>query len=344
MAKHIIFLIHGMGTHNDGWSKPTQKLIKKLYGQYPLLSTRPFDNVFTFQEIRYDNLFQDIRQRWKDDSNAVLQTLADNNMDDTAVAKVAELGAAGNQDNFFTTHILDVIFYRFVPLVTDYVRVNVAKQILTALNSASDLRWSVIAHSLGTAVAHDTIHAIYNTPIPDNPNPPLSTADTRAQVIMMVANVSRLLQTGVKAYESIVRPSRNIRQGACSYFLNARHQLDPFTKPKQFDPADDWPDVETRSEDGYQSITTSAISEPNVHDLDHYLENPKVHIPFFRALRGSYRITDQEAKASIDDYLADTPLGRFNQLRQDLKKLDPGENAEWKDIMSSFTQFLKSIR
>lgn len=346
MAKHLIFLVHGMGTHKKGWSDQTQALIKKLYAQFPSFDNLPFDETYEFKEIRYDNLFQDIRRRWKDNSSAVLKILKDNNMKKAEVAKVAKLGAAGSQDNFFTTHILDVIFYRFVPLVTDHVRVNVAKQILGVLKNIPDhstIRWSVIAHSLGTAVIHDTIHALYNTPIPNMPGSTLSTANTRAKVIMMVANVSRLLQTSPKAYDSLVRPSLEPSLGACAHYINVRHQLDPFTKPKQFDPADDWPEIPTRNAGRYQEVVTSAIMEPNVHDLNHYLSNPKVHVPLFRTLTAPFFISEEEAQANFNAYLAKTPTGQFKQLRQKLKKLLPGENAGWGEISGSFTQFLKSV-
>lgn len=347
MAKHILFLVHGMGKHDDGWSQDTQDLIKKLYGQYPELDLVPFDERFEFKEIRYDGLFEERREQWKSESGAVIKVLKAGGMEDSVAGRLAELAAAPAGDAFFGTHVIDVLLYRFISTIAEQIRVSVAKQLIQTIDAVptrSLLRWSVLSHSLGTAVSHDTLHALYNTPIPGANDSPLSPADTRPRVIAMVANVSRVLQTNVKVYDSLVRPSIDKTRGLCDYYLSARHQLDVFTIPKQFDPDDSWPDSVTRNAGRCQFVVTSAITDKNVHALSQYLGNPKVHVPLFRYLTSKWSISDEEAKAAFVTYHGETLQGQLENLRQQLKKTIPGENANWKEIVDALNKFFDLIK
>ena len=57
VSKHIVFTIHGMGTHKTGWSKPAVKALKAnaLSIGYPLKLSSDFE----FIEINYNHLFQE---------------------------------------------------------------------------------------------------------------------------------------------------------------------------------------------------------------------------------------------------------------------------------------------
>ena len=58
-------------------------------------------------------------------------------------------------------------------------------------------------------------------------------ADVKAAFVMMVANVSRVLETDVDVLLSAVQPGKpsNSRSGDASHFVTVRHALDPFTIP-----------------------------------------------------------------------------------------------------------------
>ena len=47
---------------------------------------------------------------------------------------------------------------------------------------------------------------------------------------------------------------------------------------------------------------TKAIREFNVHDIGHYVHDPRVHIPIFRALFGFEAIDETTAHTAIEEY------------------------------------------
>lgn len=340
MGKHILFLVHGMGDAKPGWSQETQQLIRGLYNKYNQLSLLvPFDQNFTFQEIYYNDKFDERRKAWKEHAEQVLQAISQGGLDANAAKLLAGYAAETDRDRFLNTHILDVILYRFIPQVAEQIRNAVCLQILETLKAqpqADTLRWSVIAHSLGTAVIHDTLHAMYTQSSAASVLPP---SVTRSKVLAMLANVSRVLETDADVYTSVVRPDVNPAQGVCDYYLNARHEWDPIPVPKQFRPLDDWPNVETRRDNRYQSLLINAIESQNVHDLLHYLKNPKVHIPLFRALTWQSIIDDATAVAASAQYEASTPIGQFQGWIEKLKKIWPNEQSNWRDTIKTFRSF-----
>lgn len=342
MGKHILFLIHGMGGTQPGWSQEIQQLIRERYDEYPKLRRLvPFDDNFTFSEINYNGLFDERRSAWKHNAQAVLATLAHNGLDGDAVNLLMGYAAETGRDAFLTTHVLDVILYRFIPQLAEQVRTSVERQILATLTTQPEhdtLEWSIIAHSLGTAVAHDTLHAMYSG------SGALPASITRPQVVAMLANVSRILATDSDVYRSGVAPCIEAGKGVCGYFLNARHAWDPIPVPRQFRPAADWPDAATAREQRFQDLLIDAIEQKNVHDFAHYLKNPRVHIALFRALTWRDTIDQQSADQACARYDAGHPLAQFDALVDKLKQLRPGDEASWREVIACFRQFQELIR
>ena len=336
MAKHILFLVHGMGDTQPGWSQAIQQLIRSHYARYPGLSLLvPFDNNFSFCEINYNDKFDERRKAWAQNAQTVLAALAQNGLDSGAVNQLTKYAAETGADNFLATHVLDVILYRFIPQIAEQIRTTVQKQILQALAAQpqnESFSWSIIAHSLGTAVTHDTLHAMYS-------GGTLPPSVTRAKVLTMLANVSRVLETDADVYTSRVFPNIDPAKGVCDYFLNARHEWDPIPVPKLFKPVDDWPDLITRRANRFQSILINAIEQKNVHDFAHYLKNPKVHIALFRALTWDSLIDQATADNAIAQYEAGTPIGQFQSLIKKIKKLWPSEQATWREVIVTFRKF-----
>lgn len=343
MAKHLIFLVHGMGDFSDKWSAETQKTIKDLYGSYPRLTGQvAFNTKFEFREIVYNDQFEKHRQRWKEDAAAIFKAFPTVG---GLPQSLAELPNGVTKDNFFTTHILDVIMYRFLLLIGEPVRVAIWKALMTELSKMpKSSEWSIIAHSLGTAVIHDVLHLGYNTN--NAGGAPLEAIKTRPTVLAMIANVSRLLEDHISVadvYQSLVRPSVDPEKGLCDYMLNVHHQWDPFTLIKPFQPQDDWPDSETRAEGRYLDIKINAFENEHIHDLNHYLRNPAVHLPLFERLAGA-EFTPKERAAAIKAYEDKTPFGKFKNLQQELKQLQPnGENASWTEIIQALVKFRELV-
>jgi hypothetical protein len=340
MAKHIIFLVHGMGDTQPGWSRAIQAQIKRLYSGYLRLNLLvPFDNNFTFHELWYNDKFEERRQAWKQNAQGVLNALKSKGLQASAVTQLAKYGEQPSADNFLGTHVLDVVLYRFIPQIASQIRSSLNEQILQRLTQEPEdevVHWSVIAHSLGTSVIHDTLHAMYSAGLP--------ASVTRPRTLAMLANVSRVLQNDFKVYTSLVNPSLDAAKGLCDYYLNARHEWDLIPVPKMFKPVDDWPDLPSRREHRYQNLVINAIADKNVHDLAHYLQNPKVHIPLFRTLTWNDVIEVTEEEAAIAAYEASTPLSQFEDLIKDIKKVWISEEANCKQIIKGFGDFQALIK
>ena len=278
-----LFVIHGMGVFDDSWVEPVEAQLSEIYGGYETLSSVPQSSRFTIHPIRYDDILTDLVKKWQDDANAISRLSAGVNAA-TAEALVGWLKTAGT--GFVWSHAADVLLYRCFSDVREAVVVTVANQIVKVitddLNTLQESRWGVLAHSLGTAVAHDALHALWTTVFPDGSR--FDPADVKAAFVMMVANVSRILETDVDALTSVVQPGRpsNADRG-CLNYVTARHALDPFTIPRMFDP-EQWPDAATVAQGRYQSVRVNHFRERNIHGLRHYLAHPAVHIPLMRLL------------------------------------------------------------
>ncbi|HEY5489873.1 MAG TPA: hypothetical protein VIK25_01670 [Gemmatimonadaceae bacterium] len=352
MAKHLLFLVHGVGDTKPDWSKPIQDLIRTLYANYHVAKLMPFDQYFAFREINYNDKFDARRTAWKTASTTVLAALGDGGMKPGAITKLTTWSKEPSRDDFINTHALDVVMYRFLSLEAEQVRTAVQTQILAALAAqpANDtVQWSVIAHSLGTSVTHDVLHQLFSPSRPAEWGA-LPAGLFKPNVVMMLANVSRLLENtdffgpDGDAYRSAVRPGSKPSEGACDYFINVRHEWDPIPKPKLFRPADDWPSVATRAQGRYIDVTINAIEQPDVHDFAHYLRNPKTHVPLFRLLTVPALLSDDEAAAASQAYEESTPLEKFSKDAKRLEKLSLGESEQdWRNILTMLRDFLSRV-
>lgn len=218
--------------------------------------------------------------------------------------QISSKGALGwladaSEEKFWWSHVADVVLYRFSAPYRQLVRTHVIKQLADRIEKEWDEQGratcSVVAHSLGTAIAHDSLHYLGSTHWGGAASP-FNPAHWRFQHIFMVSNTSRLLEsadTGMaQAYTSIVRPGR-IEDPAsyCGTYWNFRHEFDPIAIPKRFDAAG-W--------NGYTLEVVSHYYEANIHSLSHYLLHPKVHVPILRKVVKSTAVTDAEFQRAVN--------------------------------------------
>lgn len=316
-ADQIVFLVHGMGLHEEGWHTPWVKVLEDAYNRYPLLQSRPFAKRFEFVPISYDRIFRELVQGWQDNASA----LANAGITGLGKSLTKWLTSAGElKDNFKWTHAADVFLFKLFDLVHDRICVLAAETIATKLQAVGPgVTWSAIGHSLGTAVLHDTLTRMWA-------NNSVFAQDYRAMAIAMVANVSRALEqkkglpNGVigDVLQSPVRPGV-----ASNYFLNLEHTLDPFIWPRRFRPFE-WPDAATLAANPPRYIHSADedirgrsyvldhIHGRNIHSFEHYLVSPKAHIPLFRMLLGEDDFIPPEVEQSNRD-----TFPRFGSLGDD---------------------------
>lgn len=347
---HLIFLVHGMGSFAKDWSKSAQQTLQDQYATYKQLKFIPFGQRFEFVEILYDNEFEALRKQWRDMNKALgdaLKSIAgevgNTDEDLKVVQKLNDAAGVTTKDRFLTTHVVDALLYYAARQTAATVRESVRRQMFEALKKQVDggglLRWSVIAHSLGTAVVHDALHEAYS----DHPTEmgEKLAGITRPACIAMIANVSRLLEWDIDVYLSRTRPGNpEDPDAACRHFINAHNTFDPFTQPKAFRPAAQWPSIAVRALGLYQDIETREIEAPEkVHDLDHYLRNPAVHGPIFNALVGQKVLDDNTMADAHARYVTQTPLGSFGEFVGALKRFQLGEEDSWIDIFRTWAAF-----
>jgi len=343
--KHLVFLVHGMGVEDAHWSDQVQQTLKNQYATYPGLKFVPFDQRFQFVPLIYDNEFEALRKQWRDSTAALGTALAGLGLDAPLVATLDKLASSTNKDTFINTHIVDVLLYRFAGLTTESVRTAVIAPILAELqklDNTQPMRWSIIAHSLGTSVIHDALHELYSQP-PAKPGANLALV-TRPTLVAMIANVSRVLETDVDVYLSRVRPGNpDDPQAVCKYYLNARHVWDPIPQPKCFRPAAQWPSLGVRAlqPHRYLNVEISEIEQVNVHDFNHYLRNPLVHVPIFNCLVDGEAVDAATLDLAHKQFAAHTPLDNFGNFVNQLKPMQLGEEDAWKDILSSWQKLLR---
>lgn len=332
MAKNVVFLVHGMGRHGAGWiaadGGPAATL-SKVAEQYPAFpASNPLTNAIDFIEIRYDDIFDKILGQWAQLS----QSLA--NLPEATPSAIrgvsAKLAGIDKPDNWFATHALDVAFYVGFKLVRRLVQLRVASQMMKAIadrGTTEDCSFGLIAHSLGTAIAHDAIHRMGTTAWLRSTDQALAslnaqgvgdsvtTADIDAakalygekvfapgkfkfEAIFMMSNTSVLLhQEGENPFESIVRPrfsGGGPLSNACLEFVNIDHAFDPIGKVKRFRAEEAWTISASRGT-AKDVFNVEHIHDANVHGLDHYLIHPEVHSRILRAMV-PHRFSAEEAR------------------------------------------------
>jgi len=344
MPKQVIFLVHGMGDTSTGWSKPVQELIKSKYSLYRVAKRQKFNSNFAFKEINYNHVFEDHIQTWKENSKLLTNKLEASGADDKVLNSLTSIPNKTARESFSNTHILDVILYRFMKGLKSQVITDISNQIVGKLNESivsNNLpKYSIVCHSLGTAVMHDVMQANLTTN-----QLPLSTAYGIPNTYMTIANVSRVLEdSDTKVYTSAVRPRLKDRSKlfGCTRFINVRHELDPFTKVRTFKPP--WKKGAAKPlnnlfSDSYEDIRVSGLTGVNPHDLEHYLENPDTHVALFRGLSGKRAISAKEHDAQNQLHQQKTAAGQFNDVRTAVNNIDISDESSIATALQAWAAF-----
>lgn len=293
-----LFLVHGMGFQPDGWEKPLVKHLGGLFGKHSRAGTSDLSDLFQIIPIQYDVIFRNLLARWQDGANTF--GAAEVPASPLVNQLTGWLRDAGNDQNRIWTHPVDVLLYRFFAEVRQAVKDHVAAQFAKELVTLGpNENWSVVAHSMGTAVTHDSLDMLFVGTIPAGAPPGFDPRRYQAQAIVMLANVSRVLQTASRVYESNVMPGPAGKAGrGCLNYVTSYHHLDPFTWVDPFRPVL-WPDKRAVEDGLYQFIEVDHIYDWNLHDGVHYLRHPRLFVPVLRALTFPRMVTKQAEADAI---------------------------------------------
>lgn len=305
----LVFLAHGMGEYEVGWSddffKTLDKSIEtngysKIQQALEDKSLESVKELIDCQELLYADVFDEIIQNWAknaEDAIARAATLPEKNKIAQSVDWLGDSGVAN--DSFVWTHVLDVFFWATSSYVRSLVKNRVAdsltQNVASRMKEAGPKRFLIsgMAHSLGTSVLQQTLQSLYAGEWAGQRwNPQYVQFD----VYHAVANVSNLFEfVGFSSpYEGYCRPA-GMGQSGVYYFNNYRHVLDPFTLVSRFSPTD-WPKAL------YDDVEIKHIRQLNVHALEHYAQHPSVHIRILRSWFGYNCVSPEEERVAQEKF------------------------------------------
>lgn len=292
MTKPTLLIIHGMGNHTEqSFKEKFDSTMVDVFKLYPSLSTKTFADFVDVKAIPYNSFFEDYRKNYDGSDNkekfAQLMQKLPSVTATKIFKKILNLQSDIAGDDFFSSHWLDVLFYRFSTIGTP-VQIAVAKAVNQAIQDEGGAarRVHVLGHSLGSAVLHDSLAKLYGESSNDFSDP-LSPVTHKLGSLHFVANTSKLLQSFIDVKKSVVKPDHD---GCTRRYREYRHSLDPIARVKPFDPTGNggwighypW-------EQGYyklHKLTSVTNQHGNMHSIEHYLFNPKMHLQIFEDVAG----------------------------------------------------------
>ncbi len=341
MSKHILFLIHGMGEHQASeWHLPIVSKLCDTFKTYNAFQNNgtTLEELVDFVPITYDHIFTDVLETWQQNPSKILAIPPQAHF--TPLNIVSWLSNASQKEkSFFWSHIADVLIYRFMQDEQEQVRMSVINQLKSRLSCETEPPvCSILAHNLGTAVIHDSLHLLYSTPW--NNKPTYFNQQYKFQNMTMLANTSRVMTSNVpdqgSFYDKVYYQSLAKPDGAVINYINCRHMFDPIPSwIYRFNPP--WPVNEQ-----YQNIRIDHVSQADINDFEHYLDNPAVHIPLFRSILGKFAISKAEYDQKVAAFKAGHQLS-LSVFNPKLKQLiDQKMEAETDQHIGGFIEVLQA--
>jgi len=356
---NVLFLLHGVGQHAPGWTGDPVGALENamtLYRECFPAGSKLKDHVKVV-EIRYDDIFDTVLERWAELANALPAGVF------TKVADILE--SAGDDRNIFARYGGDVILYAGFRLVARAVRLRVNALIastiheenaaaLSAVPRRSPPRFGLVAHSLGTAIAQDALHqlatgqwaaeehalaadvasaaaaagmdqeereSLATSVTPTRPG----TLAVRLHGLFLVSDTSPVLKQS--GYYSEHQLSAGVYDCDAAWSIN--HELDPISHVGGAFTGTWRPDR--------KEVRLRHLHDKNIHAFAHYLAHPAVHCPIFQLLIPRFSIACyQRAQAlaaqpewnGFGGALATWLEGEKNELMQKLQQAAQGELRE----------------
>lgn len=305
----LLFLVHGMGHHRDAgdhrWHDEPVKVLRDAAERYGVRDR--FDEKVRIHHITYDGVFHDYLGDMGDSLDALRVAMEENATDGLELVRwLDDRDITDTERNFFWSHVVDVLLYRFFPQIAAEVRARVLEQFVAVVNEAKATppqpRVAILAHSLGTAVTHDALAELASRPF-NGSGAYMASQGWRLDHLFMVANVSRVLsRLGRGFYASHVRcetaPEVPDVAPCVSKYFNFRHRLDPIPAVKAFSPAG-WGRFYRTDE------TLDHMVDWNVHGFEHYVRHPDVHVPILNELL-DFPVTEGRQREAVAE-LAQSP-------------------------------------
>lgn len=333
--KHIIFFLHGVGKHNDDWHK--EALAALTSTRKNLGRPDSFDDDYEIVPLRYDDIFSRYWDAYNTRAEGLSKISISGNTNDL-YQRIHSVASQGVEDDSLIHWWGDTFLY----LLTEYgalVRQKIWAQIIQKLvNTVAQEnylpRYSIIAHSLGTRVIHDTLQAAFTGDVGS-----AYRNFGKPRVLAMVANVLRStsFNEGHLNAGLVVYPSRDTDTGACWRYLNIWHPLDPIARFRQFHP-ERYPTMATAI--GLYDIETQAtdvVELEEIHSLNRYLEIPEVCASIIDGLEEPLStgrvVSDNKIKEARRIYRPTRKGGDWKARAEQIANLDLTSVDSWAKIL-----------
>ncbi|MDX2504561.1 MAG: hypothetical protein QNL62_08810 [Gammaproteobacteria bacterium] len=347
-----LLLLHGMGNSKPPRKGSNGKLIRGDFGKefikattqslqrYENHKTDTLEKHIDIHELNYNSFFDKIRKKMADRAKSMkarldsIAGITGVSFATDLVGRLTSLEADFGDDDFFHTHLLDVIFYS--TMLGAKVRVDLGVKVAELVENYGQGNVHVVSHSLGTAVTHDTLHMLYRPESdPNDEIPDLHLTNHKLGSIWMVANVSRLVNAFTRLADpmtSVVKPGDH---GCTNDFINIRHKMDPFTWLSQFNPVNNGSWVtENIYNSAYQNIETDLVVKANTHSFSQYMLDPKVaEMLFFKLI--PFDATLEEMDAVSRDYSTNSINGAFATLEENFHNLNVKDITSWREFIET---------
>ena len=358
-ATHHIICVHGIGTHSKTWVKDKdgsgdekqsfEELFQEKRDRFPQLKNRKFE----LHSICYDDEIDKIFQSWADYAKQLKDQLKTSPLLAAQAAwftdAVDKAVAAKGESNFGYTHLMDLLLFVGSPTLQKRLVTYVGNQVIKLIQQyAQNDDISILGHSMGCAMTHKVVQALYNEGVETKPGK-IETiqGDFRFVNVAMVANTSySLSRSRDKFYQDrLVRPSSRAEEG-CSYtWLNVNHQLDPVARFLPFDCHKDaaWLDPVVATNGDYLDVVLKQLTSKSIHSLTHYFRDPSFYIPYFKLVFGA-KFSEKDVRDAHGEFDELTPEGKFKGLVSHLEAIDLSDTSSLKSLFEALKDFYALIQ
>ncbi|OAI51027.1 hypothetical protein AYO46_08800 [Betaproteobacteria bacterium SCGC AG-212-J23] len=351
--------MHGIGTHSKTWvddkdaegdeKQSFAELFQEKWDEYPQLKNKSFK----LHSICYDDEINKIFQLWQDYAKQLKDQLKTSPLLAAQAAwfndAVDEAVKAKGESNFGYTHLMDLLLFAGSPTLQKRLVTYAGNQVIKLIQQyAKDDDISILGHSMGCAMTHKVVQALYNEGVETQPGKfETIQGDFRFVNVTLVANTSYSLSRDQKKFylDRLVRPSSKAEDG-CSYtWLNVNHQYDPVGRFMPFDCHADpaWLDPVVATAGDYLDIVPKQLTSKSIHALTHYFRDPGFHIPYFKALFG-VKFSDKDIADAHAAFENLTPEGKFKGLVSHLEQIDLSDTSSLKTLFVALKDFYALIK
>jgi len=305
----IVLLVHGMGTHPlDHMTREFKTGLSQAAKGFGI-NDFDIDEHMEIVEFNYSETLDNIRKKLAEQSQEILAQFNAIPGADAAVnivKKLLEFQSNLDKDEEIYTHWLDVLLYG-ATFYAEPIRIELAKKINTIQKRAAGRDIHIVAHSLGTAVVHDTLNKLYRKEATSEDDiPDLIPGMDNIKCLWTFANVNRLVHTlnGIAADgSSVVRSGPN---GCTDYLYNIYHEFDPFTMVLRYEP---------NIENG-KNFVNRVVRSINTHDFTEYIADPEVSQYMLLQMTD---LQEPKSTANFHAYQQKHKEGQINGLYEKMK-------------------------